>query len=380
MFKDTYWRVIFALSLVLIGTIVDMHLPPHRLRPFSNISHNVTCPKCNTSCPNTSSICPEAPSTHHAPLTEWAQHLIHQHQHPVQCTKVMVTEGWTWGMGSEMHVVGSHLAQAMEEGYVLTWGTTSCSRWVNRSICALGCECIYQRLTHCPVTPTAHSIGGMGARTLVPSVFASRLKQQYPSMTNNQILYWWRAQSVAYLMRLQPAYMAEVQRMRKDTTMHYNTPYPMPSGTINIHIRGGDKYKEMTLVPAQTFVQHYLNMIDKAPFSYSRHVFLSSDDGAAIEHCKQALEQKKHIVMYTHMERMAGGHDIEKVGAFHKNLTQVVVQNLLQLFMALEADAWIGTRESNWPRLIDELRCVWVGKCERVFNDIGALKPDDYAW
>jgi len=36
----------------------------------------------------------------------------------------------------------------------------------------------------------------------------------------------------------------------------------------------------------------------------------------------------------------------------------ITVEWLYQLYMALEADVWIGTRKSNWNRLIDEMRCV----------------------
>ena len=32
-------------------------------------------------------------------------------------------------------------------------------------------------------------------------------------------------------------------------------------------------------------------------------------------------------------------------------------QWLFQLYLALECDLWIGTRNSNWNRLIDEMRC-----------------------
>ncbi len=32
-------------------------------------------------------------------------------------------------------------------------------------------------------------------------------------------------------------------------------------------------------------------------------------------------------------------------------------QWLFQLYLALECDVWIGTRNSNWNRLIDEMRC-----------------------
>ena len=47
---------------------------------------------------------------------------------------------------------------------------------------------------------------------------------------------------------------------------------------------------------------------------------------------------------------------------------------VLQLLMALECDTFVGTRGSNWNRLIDELRCVWVGKCFSPYMEMGPLK------
>ena len=43
---------------------------------------------------------------------------------------------------------------------------------------------------------------------------------------------------------------------------------------------------------------------------------------------------------------------------------------LLQLWLAVECDAWIGQRASNWNRMIDELRCVLVDKCDKTFIEL----------
>ena len=83
--------------------------------------------------------------------------------------------------------------------------------------------------------------------------------------------------------------------------------------------------------------------------------------------------------IYTRMPRLVGGHVMsnwkqtpdESEGSFYAHL--------LQLLMALEADAWVGTRGSNWNRLIDELRCVWVDKCQGVYVEVGTI-PLDYSW
>jgi hypothetical protein len=76
--------------------------------------------------------------------------------------------------------------------------------------------------------------------------------------------------------------------------------------------------------------------------------------------------------IYTKLKRMDGGHHQHlwdsQDGGIHR---QQFMGHLLQLFMALEADAWIGTRGSNWNRLIDELRCIWVDKCHHIFVEVG---------
>jgi hypothetical protein len=46
----------------------------------------------------------------------------------------------------------------------------------------------------------------------------------------------------------------------------------------------------------------------------------------------------------------------------------------MDLLMALESDAWIGTRISTWGRIIDLLRCVWTDKCKNPYIEVGVLQ------
>ena len=55
------------------------------------------------------------------------------------------------------------------------------------------------------------------------------------------------------------------------------------------------------------------------------------------------------------LQRMNTGPS-EQLAKFGR--TGLSVQWLYQLFLALECDVWIGTRNSNWNRLIDEMRCA----------------------
>ena len=61
--------------------------------------------------------------------------------------------------------------------------------------------------------------------------------------------------------------------------------------------------------------------------------------------------------------------------------TAITVEWLYQLYLALEADVWIGTRKSNWNRLIDEMRCTMVDKCDAVYVEVGQKHEwEGYHW
>ena len=59
---------------------------------------------------------------------------------------------------------------------------------------------------------------------------------------------------------------------------------------------------------------------------------------------------------------------------------QTIHTHLIQLLMSLECDVWIGTRASNWNRLIDELRCTWIDKCNGLYIEVGDISEGDFEW
>ncbi|PSC70120.1 hypothetical protein C2E20_6535 [Micractinium conductrix] len=59
----------------------------------------------------------------------------------------------------------------------------------------------------------------------------------------------------------------------------------------------------------------------------------------------------------------------------------MILRHLLNMLVALECDAWVGTRGSNWDRMVDELRCVWVDKCNGPYVEAGPYKNwQNYNW
>jgi hypothetical protein len=325
-----------------------------------------------------------------APLTKWTQMEIYKHQNPIDCSKsrFLVSEGFHSGFGSEMHVIGTHLAYAIQNNYVLLWGQNSCIRFLNVSGCTRGCACIYKEISKCSMevkTNEWESINHGEFRHLIPDIFKDKMHYTIPSITDHELTYWWRAQSVGFLMRFNDDTISDLLDMRKQDNFHYMSagkilPFPLPSGTINAHIRHGDKYKEMDLIPSEKYAETFESMVRSAPNSFSRIFFVSSDDESAIETCRLMTEKLKMDYIYTRILRMEGGHhaaewDKMKFGSQRK----LILSHLLQLLMALEADAYIGTRSSNWNRLIDELRCVWVDKCQNSYIELG-VSSRDFFW
>ena len=340
-----------------------------------------------------------------APLTKEAQEYIHHRQHIPNCSKIqlMVSHGYDSGFGSEIHVIGAMLAFALEHNHTLVLGPSACNTFTDGA----GCARLFQPISNCdyhtiiehhPI-PTTLSLNTLriGSTTapdgiasfvhyprdlttvikdIVPVVLKKALRTRHPSMHDDEIKYWWRAQSTAYIMRLNADTLQAVAKLRTDQSLHYttnstNTPLPLPANTIAMHIRGGDKWQEMTLVPPLRYTQAAIGIIRNAPLSLAiRRIFVSADDEAAITETRRAAEEAQLSVIYSHIPRQVGGHSLQ-VWKQQGNTLAKTHTHLLQLLMSLEADSWIGTRASNWNRLIDELRCVWVEKCQGLYTEVG---------
>jgi len=164
-------------------------------------------------------------------------------------------------------------------------------------------------------------------------------------------------------------------------------PFPFPPGTVSMHIRHGDKGIEMKLVPTMDYVRAAEEVQYHLPVSFARRTaFLSTEDPGAIAEASTAYEAgdvkgvgpywtmfwydvpRNNIDGRTQLTAFASG---SKKQMSRAHLTRIW---WLQLLMALECDAWVGTRGSNWNRLIDELRCVWVGKCFNPYVEVGSRK------
>lgn len=382
------------------------------------------------------------PSELLAPLTVKAQKLLYEWQHPPTCTgrKFMISNGNEAfaGLGSHVHISTAHVGLALEFGAIFLWSNEVGLPYTDPVTCAdssQNIECFFDPPSNC----TLEDATSEGAEVIVVSHGDAGLKlpgqlQFYHvpkpfqdlwedaglavvigENTGQQdaVKYWFRMQVAAYLARFSKKALAIMKDMRTNATLLKQIKGPwardekineneknkeisttttttattavttLPHGTISIHIRHGDKHKEMALVPTDDYLKEAARLVKLQPIILSPYrIFLSTEDPSAIDEMSESIMKGTSTRINSFLlnwwdvprENSNGPEQLAKFNSLPK--AQLTLVWWLQLLLALECDAWVGTRGSNWNRLIDELRCVWVAKCQNIYSEVG----DENRW
>uniref|UniRef100_A0A0G4FHN1 Transmembrane protein n=1 Tax=Chromera velia CCMP2878 TaxID=1169474 RepID=A0A0G4FHN1_9ALVE len=217
-----------------------------------------------------------------SPLTQEFQEFIYRHQHPQDCSKAqfLISNQPSPGMGSELHQLGAALGNSLRTGKIFVFSSEAEQPEPSKSDA--------QAVVRPPQKREAVDDGGR-----------DEVSQ-----------YWYRGQSVAYIMRLNSKAREKIRelRMGEETHLQKLIPYrgaiptieamergdavlekappsayfPLPRGTVGAHIRRGDKRREMTLPPVKSFAS-LAEKIYKRQVPFARRTFfMSYDDGAAM--------------------------------------------------------------------------------------------------
>ena len=135
----------------------------------------------------------------------------------------------------------------------------------------------------------------------------------------------------------------------------------------------------MQLVPWQEYAIKAAQFVEQNALQFYRWtLFVSSEDPSVFEDFKSISEllspdftTDTWTVFYSNIHRINGGPH-EQLTAFGRRV--MMHEWLLQLLMALECDAFVGTAGSNWNRLIAELRCIWIDRCDTAYLEVGPRK------
>jgi hypothetical protein len=160
--------------------------------------------------------------------------------------------------------------------------------------------------------------------------------------------------------------------------------FPLPHGVVSAHVRHGDKGSVMRLVDFGDYVAKAEDLKRNAPFHLRRALFVSSEDSAVFTNASSPAAMLGSWASLWYDFPMANEGGLEQMRLLEKEAPRgrLVRFHFLALLMHLECDAWVGTRASNWCRLIDELRSVWVDKHSHPFAEVGdlSLHHNTYFW
>ena len=333
--------------------------------------------------------------------TRTAQQIIHLHQNPEDPDHSCAEKSYMFftipmhGLGSNWHITTAFLAIAMERDRILipaksrscdfdnSDGTnfydcyfdemSSCTTWAREHVTPQLCEGAefegYGCLPHITKDEdhrdkqftfyTFYILDFVAqiSHRVVPYQLAPLLACSPISDTDS--FSWWRAQAVAFVLRPDSSARAEIDaRMQA----YYKATH-LPAHAVALHIRRGDKEKELkSLTSDETFVRVLNASILSAEWTkthgvpIARHIFVSTEDKGSLDYVVSAFANVENVqVSYATVPRHSSTSspmEIAKQVGPHNE----VFNSLLNLRLSVQAHSVMGIFRSNWVRLINELR------------------------
>ena len=340
-----------------------------------------------------------------APLTAEVQEFLFSRQFPAHgCAnqRFLIGQGHhDNGFGAHLHVATFHLSTAIELDRIFLWGENTGQVFVDPATCPVSnFECFFRAPSSCTLrdayAPGANFVTLESASTeygfdtshvplLVKDLWYGNGSRMLPSAM--ELKYWWRAQAVAFLARLNDATLQSILKLRRNVSaivhslgsgvagqhprsstvgpgwdparradfaagarMAMAESFPFERGMTSIHVRHGDKAKEMDLVQDEVYFAAAEKLVMHHPMSLIRAAFISSEDPQTI--IAAAQESRGWAMLWYDIPRVSEESVNPSFHVLALSKVRLVYLSLLQLLMALECDAWIGTRRSNWNRYV----------------------------
>eukprot|EP00928_Gymnodinium_smaydae_P036681 TRINITY_DN25606_c0_g1_i1.p1 TRINITY_DN25606_c0_g1~~TRINITY_DN25606_c0_g1_i1.p1 ORF type:complete len:454 (-),score=50.22 TRINITY_DN25606_c0_g1_i1:430-1791(-) len=347
--------------------------------------------------------------------TAFSQRAIFQHQYPQDCTKakfLTLRHFFATGIGAAMHFLARALGYAMQEGRILTVaGHDTGWNWVDISVCKAkhSWECYLLPFTNCSSSKPKADIMTINSLDLYRFRISSNISRHdfVPEGLRQMLVkcsrvkprlrfYWWHAQAVTFLMRFNENMQLAIRHGRTYLRTRFPAKwraYPgmrhisrVPSGTVAMHVRHGDKWMESPLLPFEAYRAEAEKLAACKPsrvldarwadgdreFEYAcktyagRSMLVSTEDPEVIhEALRLPWAQEPWQVIFQGGVNRSNEDVGQKMGQ-----AEFVLEALMNLESALQADAWVCNLLSNWCQLIDELRMTVGGKAAAPFVQI----------
>jgi hypothetical protein len=158
--------------------------------------------------------------------------------------------------------------------------------------------------------------------------------------------------------------------------------HPMiPDDLITVHIRYGDKFWEMDLVPIDEYVQavhELLSLRRDHNMNGTVHIYLATEDPRAYEEFVAAVPNTWRVYVDRTVTELAAfrPHKGNRASWTTRNTQgRAGLMTVASLLIALEANDFVLTTQSNWSRLLNDLRTMVLDpRCGNCTNAID-LRP-----
>lgn len=130
----------------------------------------------------------------------------------------------------------------------------------------------------------------------------------------------------------------------------HETDAYVPRPIVNMHVRQGDKAREMKLYSLASYMVLAEKLRSHVPNMH--HIWLSTEMQSVID---ESSAYPSWTILYTRVPRMRGQ---EGMAEFEQTAgVRTSVENaFVNLLISVECDYFVGPLGSNWPRIINELR------------------------
>jgi hypothetical protein len=283
-----------------------------------------------------------------------------------------------FGLGSDLHVYSQALCNALEAG-IHRVATVSEWIWVDQHACG--------GATTTNTTASAATTGATIMQCYFPSAEPTcpapthtdnnvihnvhnltrgrgRISNECPTLTQQHGIPAVRAASTEFLFtRIAPAVQNEALRQLQFVFQGQDN---VPSGLITVHVRWGDKGDEMALVPIASYVDAVRRILLQQQQLQDRTfppdpvcILLATEDPEAVKAFREAAPVDWTIYvdhyfheMLPHRRPTYNGSPIMSKD-LHGRPGLVALGSLL---VSMEANAFVLTTNSNWSRLMNEIR------------------------
>lgn len=285
-----------------------------------------------------------------------------------------------FGLGSDLHQWGQALCNGLEKGLRLR--TVEKWIWMDQTECgesgdddgdpilpsAMLCYFPHAELVckndtnaarqHPHFDPT-HSLSGANGyvEDLCPSIQnGTNSKLRIPVIR--------RAATEFLMSKLHPRVIQDAERQLNIVFRGHDE---VPKDLITVHVRWGDKGAEMKLVQIEGYIRAVQSILEQRQNKTTLlednpspvNIFLATEDPEAVSQFQRTMPGHWNVfVDQAHTElvqqRIDGYNGSPKLSKALKG--RVGLLTLGSLLVAMEADAFVLTTESNWSRVMNEIR------------------------